>query len=278
MGRRSRIVCLAVAALFLGPLGRLLTGVVAPTRLLVTNGKGKEFVMIRRLFALTAAVMASMLAFAAVPAFAATIWTDWTSATGGFPGSALGILNGVGVSYTGEVIGSVLNGSSLTWAPNSSFIGGTVTTSPSIVGDDIRLRGSFTGTNTITFASPVENPVFAIWSLGNPGLAASFTFNATPTLEAGGPNSQFGGSSITVLGNVVSGNEGNGVVQFSGTFSSISWTDTPENFYAFTVGLNGPLGPGPGPAPVPEPMSLTLVGSGLAGLAGLMWRLRNRRR
>ncbi len=234
MGRRSRIVCLAVAALFLGPLGRLLTGVVAPTRLLVTNGKGKEFVMIRRLFALTAAVMASMLAFAAVPAFA--------------------------------------------WAPNSSFIGGTVTTSPSIVGDDIRLRGSFTGTNTITFASPVENPVFAIWSLGNPGLAASFTFNATPTLEAGGPNSQFGGSSITVLGNVVSGNEGNGVVQFSGTFSSISWTDTPENFYAFTVGLNGPLGPGPGPAPVPEPMSLTLVGSGLAGLAGLMWRLRNRRR
>jgi hypothetical protein len=142
------------------------------------------------------------------------------------------------------------------------------------VGDDIRLRGGFAGINTITFASPVENPVSAIWSLGAPGIAASFTFAATPTFEAGGPNSQFGGSSITVLNNVVSGNEGNGAVQFSGTFSSISWTDTPENFYAFTVGINGPLGRGPGPGPVPEPMSLTLVGS---GLAGLMWRLRKRR-
>ena len=217
--------------------------------------------------------IAAVLLFAA-SAGAATIWTDWTSATGGFPGSASGVLSGVGVSYTGEVIGSVLNGTSNIWAPNSSFIGGTVTTSPSIVGDDIRLRGSFAGTNTITFASPVDNPVFAIWSLGAPGIAASFTFNATPTLEAGGPNSQFGGSSITVLGNVVSGNEGNGVVQFNGIFNSISWTDTPENFYAFTVGINGPLGPGPGPAPVPGPMSLTLVGS---GLAGLMWRLRKRR-
>ena len=231
--------------------------------------------VVARWMLLTASI-AAVLLFAA-SAQAATIWTDWTSATGGFPGSASGTLGGVGVSYTGEVIGSVLNGTSLTWAPNSSFIGGTVTTSPSIVGDDIRLRGTFTGTNTIAFASPVENPVFAIWSLGAPTIAASFTFAATPTLEAGGPNSQFGGSSITVVGNVVSGNEGNGVVQFSGTFNSISWTDTPENFYAFTVGLNGPLGPRPGPAPVPEPMSLTLVGSGLVGLAGLIWRLRKRR-
>jgi hypothetical protein len=234
--------------------------------------------MIRRLFALTAAAMTAMLVFAAVPAFAATIWTDWTTATGGLPGSASGTLNGVGVSYTGEVIGAVFNGTSPIWAPNSSFVGGTVTTSPSIVGDDIRLRGAFTGTNTITFASPVENPVFAIWSLGAPSVAASFTFAATPTLEAGGPNSLFGGSSITVLGNVVSGHEGNGVVQFSGTFSSISWTDTPENFYAFTVGINGPLGAGPPPVPgnVPEPSSLALLGAGLAALAGTAWR-RHRR-
>jgi hypothetical protein len=199
---------------------------------------------------------------------AATTWTDWTSATSGFPGSAAGTLDGVGVSYSGEVIGAVTNGTSTIWAPNSSFIGGTVTTSPSVVGDDIRLRGSFDGTNTIVFNSPVENPVFAIWSLGSPGIGASFAFNATPTLQAGGPNSLFGGSSITVAGDVVSGHEGNGVVQFSGTFTSISWTNTPENFYAFTVGLNGPLGS------VPEPAVLTFVGM---GLAGLVWTLRKRR-
>ncbi len=82
---------------------------------------------------------------------ATTIWTDWTSATVGAPGSASGTLNGVGVSYSGELDASVINGLSSIWAPNSSFIGGTVTTSPSTVGDDLRLNGSFTGTNTITF-------------------------------------------------------------------------------------------------------------------------------
>ena len=198
---------------------------------------------------------------------AATSWTDWTSATVGNPGSAAGTLNGVQVTYSGEVGGSVLNGQSNIWAPNSSFIGGTVTTSPSIVGDDIRLVGAFTGTNNLTFGTPLENPVFAIWSLGAPGLAASFTFNATPTLEAGGPNSQFAGQTITVLGNVVSGSEGNGVVQFTGTFGSISWTNTFENFYAFTVGLNGPIGA------VPEPETYAMLLAGL-GLLGFMARRR----
>jgi len=198
---------------------------------------------------------------------AATSWTNWTSATVGNPGSAAGTLNGVQVTYSGEVGGSVLNGTSNIWAPNTSFIGGTVTTSPSIVGDDIRLVGAFTGTNTLTFGTPLENPVFAIWSLGAPGLAASFTFNATPTLEAGGPNSQFAGQTITVLGNVVSGSEGNGVVQFTGTFGSISWTNTFENFYAFTVGLNGPIGA------VPEPETYAMLLAGL-GLLGFMARRR----
>jgi hypothetical protein len=136
----------------------------------------------------------------ATPAHAITTWTNWTSFTAGTlgGGSAAGSAGGVGVSYSGELNSAVINGSSLVWAPASSFTGGTVTVSPSVVGDDLRLDGSFTGTNTITFASPVDNPVFAIWSLGSPSLAAFFNFNATPTLEAGGPNSQFGGSSAIV--------------------------------------------------------------------------------
>ncbi|HEY7041758.1 MAG TPA: PEP-CTERM sorting domain-containing protein [Methylomirabilota bacterium] len=223
-----------------------------------------------RLALVAAAALLMLVGFPVMDAQAATIWTDWSSAIGGFPGSASGTLNGVGVSYSGEVSGAITNGSDSIWTPTSSFIGGTVTTSPNVVKDDIQLNGT-TGTNTITFASPVQNPIFAIWSLGAPSEPASFTFDATPALQAGGPNGQFGGVSIGVAGNVVSGHEGNGVVQFSGTFNSISWTDTPEHFYAFTVGMNGPLAP---PTPVPEPASLILFGS---GLAGLIWRLRRQR-
>ena len=203
-----------------------------------------------------------LLTLGSVPAQASTIWTNWTAATAGANGggSASGTVNGIGVTYSGELDGAVLNGISGIWAPNSSFIGGTVDTSPSSVNDDLRLNGSSTGVNTITFATAVTNPVFAIWSLGAPGAQASFLFTITPTLEAGGPNSQFGGASITINGNTVNGNEGNGVVQFTGTFTSISWTNSFENFYAFTVGENG------GSAAVPEPASVVLIGSGLAGL------------
>lgn len=60
----------------------------------------------------------------------------------------------------------------------------------------------------------------------------------------------------------MSGNEGNGVVQFKGTFSSISWTNTAENYYGFTVGANGAGGV---PA-IPEPSTWALMALGLAGL------------
>lgn len=194
-------------------------------------------------------------------ASAGTVWTDWTGYTAGAPG-VVGTLGGVGVTYTGQVINTTINGTATNWSPNSSFIGGTVTTSPSTVGDIIGISGGTGGgTGTITFASPIINPVFAIWSLGQPGLAASFTFSLTPAFEAGGPNQQYGGAPISVLGNVVSGNEGNGVVQFTGAFSTFSWTNTPENWYGFTVGTAA--------SSVPEPTTLLLLGFGLIGLAGL---------
>jgi len=215
----------------------------------------------RRVFYLIGITLVAASALLAAPALAVTVWTDWTSATAGTPGSAAGTLNGVGVTYSGELDSAVTNGSSNLWSPNSSFIGGTSTTSPSTVADDLRLNGNFTGVDTITFASPIVNPLIAIWSLGSPSISATFTFVQTPTFEAGGPNSQFGGSTITVVGNVVSGNEGNGVVQFTGTFSSISWTNSFENFYAFTVGTADTTA-------VPEPSTMLFLGFGIIGLAG----------
>jgi len=210
-------------------------------------------------------VLAAALSAACLPVAAQTAWTDWTAATPGEPGSAAGTLGGIAVTYTGEVLGNtVINGSfAPSWAPSTSFVGGTVTASPATVGDIITMNGSSL-TNVLTFASPIVNPVFAIWSLGAGGAPASFTFNATPTFEVGGPNVGFGGQAITVAGNTVSGIEGNGVVQFNGTFSSISFTSTNENFYGFTVGRNGPVGA----VPEPETWALTALGLGVLGALG----------
>lgn len=208
--------------------------------------------------------LAGVLLAAAAPVGAQTVWTDWTSATPGTPGSAEGTLDGVGVSYAGQVLGNtqITGGAAALWAPSTSFVGGTVDASPATVGDMITLSGATGDTNTLSFDTPVTNPVLAIWSLGQPGSQASFDFDATPTFQVGGPNANFGGSAITVTGNVVEGREGNGVVQFNGSFSSISWTNTPESFYGFTVGTAGDITPA-----IPEPATLALLGAGLLAMA-----------
>jgi hypothetical protein len=209
---------------------------------------------------LAGAALAGASAAGLAPAPAATIWTDWTKATAGDPGSASGTLNGVAVTFAGEVLTQTLiNGTAANWTPKSSFTGGTVTSAPSTVGDLIAQNGyRYKGPDTVTFAAPIVNPLVAIWSLGSSSSTASFTFDRTPTFEAGGPDTLYGGSRITVSGNVVSGKEGNGVVQFTGTFSSISWTESYENYYGFTVGMAG--------TQIAEPAPLSLMAFALAGL------------
>ena len=62
--------------------------------------------------------------------------------------------------------------------------------------------------------------------MGAGGTLAAFDFiNATPVFVSGGPSAEYGGSAITIAGNDVLGSEGNGTVQFIGTFTSLSWTN-----------------------------------------------------
>jgi hypothetical protein len=186
---------------------------------------------------------------------------------------------GVSVSYAGEMRGF---DDALEWLPVSSFTGGVVgnapPSGPAVDNDGIAIIGATGANNVVAFSAPVVDPILAIWSLGNPSFSAQFVFPANQafTIEGGGPNSEFAGSSIFSGGscpaNAVCGSEGNGVVRFTGTYSQISWTNPiAENYYTFTVGaVGGSTGA------VPEPASLILLGSGLlAAVTRRRHQLRN---
>jgi hypothetical protein len=213
---------------------------------------------------LTTALMAL---FSATTANATTFWTNWTSGVvgSGNSGSATGTMGGVTVTYSGEM--ECLNCYASHWDPSKTWEGGPVSNAPpiyfpssgGIVDSGIQLWGGQYGgyTDTVTFSRAVTDPVLAIVSLGQGGTTASFNFTASEpfVLLGGGKSSAWGGSALTSSGTVVSGTEGNGLVLFQGTYSSISWTNpTYEYYYAVTVGS------------VPETSTWVMMLAGFAGL------------
>jgi len=207
---------------------------------------------------------ATIALLAGSAAQAHVVWTQWATNFAGSAGS-------VGVTYTGEASGLIFpgGGSFQGYIPNSSFTGGPVTNVPTDANGAIKLLGGGGDdavTDTVTFSQALLNPVFLIWSLGQGGLPTSFVFQGSPSISvvAGGPTSQYGGGPLQLISPTAVGVEGNGVLQFHGSVTSIAWTNpSREDYYAFTVGNV-----------VPEPSTWALM---LVGFGGLGAMLRQRR-
>jgi len=215
------------------------------------------------------AVISTVLICSATAASADVIdWAVWQSATAGpVAGSALGTTSsGLTIGYNGEL--QTLSTDVVSWQPATSWIGGNIDNAPLPSGGTIGVNGGSAVVDIITFSAPVTNPVMAFWSLGNPGYTAEFDFTSLGpfAIQAGGPNAEYGGQSIIQSGNRILGAEGNGAIQFFGTFSQISWTNPVyEGWYGFTVGV----------AAVPEPSTWAMLLIGFASVGFMAYRRRN---
>ena len=208
------------------------------------------------------ALAAAALAVSGLAQSATIDWNTWTSnATGTIASTP------VTVTYSGEMSGVNPYYPYPSYGPSTTYADGVmVANAPSASNGIILLTGGGGAgavVDTITFSQAVTNPVFTIWSLGQGGINASFDFiGATPVFVAGGPSNEYSGQAITVNGNSVYGSEGNGTVEFMGTYTSISWTNpTYEYWYGFNVGISAVAVPEPGT------VGLLLAGLTLLGLS-----------
>jgi hypothetical protein len=187
-------------------------------------------------------------------------------------GSAAGIISAasgsVNISYTGDVASPTqVNTTPSTgadyWAFPSTYTGGIVSNAPDSLNHDlISFAEGDAVTDTITFSSPVLNPILAIVSLNG----ANLSFSAPVTVIASGQGSFGGGSLFVTTPNTLlqDTSEGNGIVELAGTFNSFTFTHTAPEFWAgFTIGIQD-LAPESG---TPEPGTELLLGGAMVALA-----------
>jgi hypothetical protein len=219
---------------------------------------------------LAVATFAASCALAGAANATTVYWADWNSIGDfGVNGSITAPSGNVGVTYSGSVYNLQLNHAGPTdyWVNTSPPVGTPVYTQgvvnrPSNT-DIIELSSG--GSKTITFSRPVSNVFLALTSWnGN-----NTTFDTPFSIVSQGCG-YWGCGSFTVSGpgptytSFYGNGEVHGVLEFSGSISSINFTDTDELWHGFTLGISDVVG---APAPVPGAGLLSLGVLALAAAA-----------
>ena len=216
--------------------------------------------MIRTLTAL-------LLAATAVPAAAIEVaWTDWLSgngttlATGSITSGATTL--GVTIaSPSGFFFVQTGAGTNFWTEGNPRPYTGVAVTNAQTAAEMVALGNG--GLKTIIFDRAVTDPYIAFVSWN--GNAAQFSGPFVKVSEGCG----FYGCGTFTLGannSFVGTGEATGVLKFTGTFRTLSFTDSSEAYHGLTIGIAG-VAPTPGAVPEPATWALLIGGFGLTGAA-----------
>lgn len=217
------------------------------------------------------AAAAAALTFTLASQATQVTWADWQTATPTTVTGTLATSTPISISFSSPSgFGFVETGTGINYwtQPNPAslpYTGGSVENAPPAA-ELIAL--SVAGQKTITFSQPISGLYIAIISWN--GNAAQFD---QPFQVISSGQGYWGSGSITLGANntFVGTGEPHGILYFPGTFSSLTFTDTSnEYWHGLTVGVAG-LAP-----PVPEPASAALAALGLAGLGALSAMQRRR--
>ncbi|MCO7225498.1 hypothetical protein [Pleionea sp. CnH1-48] len=207
-------------------------------------------------------ILFSFIGMASLPASASFItWTDWVAATTGVSGSASGTMGSVGISYTGDVTFAQLGAGINYWTEGTPapYTGNSVVDNAPTAAEMIAMSRADIF-NTITFSETVVNPLMAIVSQGRTSLPVQYDFNASFTVLSEGHGYWGDGFYNVYADDILEGFELHAVIQFNGSFDSISWVaDEPEYWHGFTFGLAPQTS-------IPEPMSWLVFVVGLLAI------------
>lgn len=184
---------------------------------------------------------------------ASAAWIDWSSPYSGTLAVGDEVIN---VSLTGAPM-NLVNGDYYFNNAATGYTSETGTYAGLAPADLIQVNQS--STFTLNFDQAIVDPYMALVSVGTPGYTITYNFEDSFEVISAGAN-YWGYGGYSVDGTNLLGREFNGVLQFTGSFDSITFTvQSPEYWHGFNFGTESI-------ASVPEPSTMLLLSAGLLGI------------